>query len=147
MLESHNEQLEFNPLQEVEYFLTKMKYQLKEAGLNAARFTLLRGYSAAETASYIAINTLINDIQKDSINPRNSIGFAQHAKILLEQFHNHQENGLLSPALANNRSQAVIELISAYQPAELSIDNTQKNRLIEKECLAISRINYNRQSQ
>jgi hypothetical protein len=121
--------------------LVQLGYDITPYGVGVASLSLVSGYSAAETASHLALVTLAHDCNSTTDI---SIFVAQfeHSMAMIKILAEYRDAGQIRPELYNNDVTAIVKIAYVDEHTIGWIEKVLSDPVIQKNRVAISRINY-----
>lgn len=89
-------------IDDVKCCLKVMGYDLLNDGIGIAALSIASGYNAVETASYIAIASLAEDIKRSKSNMEDLLKQMIHGAMLIEVLNDYKDKRLIHPSQWQN---------------------------------------------
>jgi hypothetical protein len=128
-------------LGKVDKILVQLGYDITPHGVGVALLSLESGYSAAETASHLALVTLARDC-----NSTNDImiltALFEHAMATIKILSGYNSAGQFRDSEYKNDATAILKVATVDKDQKGWIDRVLSDPLIQKDRVATSRINY-----
>lgn len=129
---------------EVAACLRELGYDLTPYGTGLALLEVASGYSAAETASHIALTTLAGDIEQAGLHISNLMAFVPHAKAMMQVLAEFRDAGKMREQLFQNDANAILRVATIDSKNREWLRKVLSDPIATKEPVAKSRIKYNR---
>jgi hypothetical protein len=128
-------------LGKVELVLIQLGYDITPYGVGVALLSLESGYSAAETASHLALVTLAHDCNSTDNITIFAVLF-EHAMSMIRILSEYNSAGRIRDSEYKNDATAILKVATVDKDQKSWIDQVLSDPLIQKDRVATSRINY-----
>jgi hypothetical protein len=127
-------------IKEVQFYLSEMGYDLLPMGVGIAALDQFHNRKSVETASYIALITLAQDVRNAWNDMEALAALAVHGRLLIDLLTYYKEQGLMHPLQWQNDVTAVFYVVYVDETQEEWLDAVLADPVCGHMKMAVSRL-------
>lgn len=126
-------------IQDVQFYLREMGYDLSHLGIGIAALDQFHNRNSIETASYIALITLAQNVRNAGNDMEILATLAVHGRVLIDVLAYYKEQGLMHPLQWQNDATAVFRVAFLSEDQEKWLDAVLADPVCGHLEMAVSR--------